>query len=80
MGIGISIVLLAIGAVLTWGVERTVSGIDVNTIGVILMVVGGLGFVASLFLSSAMPWRGAAADERAAADTDDAYTVGGRRR
>jgi Domain of unknown function (DUF6458) len=82
MGIGVSIFLIAVGAVLTWGVERTVSGIDVNTIGVILMVVGGVGLLASLLLSSSMPWRRGAAVERdrPAADPDDPYAVERRRR
>ncbi len=57
MSYGVSILLIAIGAVLTWGVSRSVSGIELNTIGVILMIVGGLGFLASLIFSSSMPWR-----------------------
>lgn len=82
MGIGVSIFLIGVGAVLTWGVERTVSGIDVNTIGVILIVVGGVGLLASLLLSSSMPWRGGAAVERdrPVADPDDPYVVERRRR
>ena len=49
MGIGVSLILIAIGAILTWAVETTVSGVDINTIvGVILMVVGGVGLLISL--------------------------------
>ena len=82
MGIAVSIFLIGIGAVLTWGVERTASGVDVNTIGLILMAVGGVGFLASLLLSSSMPWRNDAAvvHERPAIDPDDPYAVGRRRR
>ena len=53
MGIGVSIFLIAVGAILTWAVNATVSGLEIQTIGVILMVVGGLGLVLSmLFWSS----------------------------
>ena len=48
MGITASLLLTAAGAVLTWGVNATVSGLNIHTIGVILMVVGIVGFVASL--------------------------------
>jgi hypothetical protein len=48
MGIGVSLVLVAAGAILTWAVNATVSGLNIHTIGVILMVVGAIGFVLSL--------------------------------
>ena len=48
MGIGVSLILIAAGAILTWAVNATVSGLDINTIGVILMVVGAIGLVLSL--------------------------------
>jgi hypothetical protein len=59
------ILLVAAGAVLFWGVDRTVSGVELSTIGVILMAVGGVGVLASLLLS-ARPTvgRGGAAAER----------------
>ena len=40
MGVGVSLLLIAAGAILTWAVSAEVSGIDLNTVGVILMVVG----------------------------------------
>lgn len=53
MGIGVSLILIAVGAILTWAVNATVSGVDINTIGVILMVVGTVGLLISLvFLDS----------------------------
>ena len=53
MGISFRLVLGAVGAVLTWAVTATVTGVDINTVGVILMVVGAAGLVLSLgFLSS----------------------------
>jgi hypothetical protein len=48
MGIGLSLILIAAGAILTWAVETSVSGIDINAVGVILMIVGLIGLVLSL--------------------------------
>jgi hypothetical protein len=52
MGLGVSLLLIAVGAILTWGVTATASGLDVNAIGVILMVVGFLGLVLSMIFWS----------------------------
>ena len=43
MGISVSLILIAVGAILTWAVTTTVSGIDINVVGVILMIVGAAG-------------------------------------
>ncbi len=57
MGIGVSLFLFAAGAILTWAVEADASGINIDAVGVILMVVGAVGFVLSLvFWSSVGPW------------------------
>jgi hypothetical protein len=57
MGIGISIVLVAVGAVLTFALERQAEGINLDAVGVILMLVGGIGLIASmLFWSSWGPY------------------------
>jgi hypothetical protein len=48
VGIGVSIFLIAVGAILTWAVNASVSGLELDTIGVILMVVGALGLVLSM--------------------------------
>jgi hypothetical protein len=48
MGVGISIFLLAIGAILYFAVSTTVAGLSISTVGVILMVIGLLGLVVSL--------------------------------
>ncbi|MBK5228332.1 MAG: hypothetical protein JJE05_07480 [Actinobacteria bacterium] len=64
MRIGVSLFLLAAGAILTWAVEVDASGININTVGVILMVVGAVGFFLSLlFWSSVGPW-GSRREER----------------
>lgn len=64
MGIGTSIFLIAVGAILKYAVTASVSGIDLQTVGVILMIVGGIGLVISLLWL--MIWadrrRGVAAD------------------
>ncbi|HVF53960.1 MAG TPA: DUF6458 family protein [Actinomycetota bacterium] len=58
MGIGVSMFLLALGAILTFALEAEVSGINVNTVGVILMIVGSIGLLLSLmFWSSFSPMR-----------------------
>ena len=49
MYIGTSIFLIALGAILAFAVTATVAGIEIQTAGVILMVVGGIGLVVSLF-------------------------------
>jgi uncharacterized protein DUF6458 len=53
MGIGTSVVLIAIGAILKWAITDTVSGVALGTIGVILMVVGVIGLLFSLLFASA---------------------------
>lgn len=56
MGIGTSIFLIAVGAILKFAVTATVSGIDLATVGVILMIVGVVGLVLSLFLYARSRW------------------------
>ncbi len=65
MGIGVSIFLLAVGAILYFALETDVSGIDLDTVGVILMVVGIIGLLASmLFWSSFSPYGSARREQR----------------
>lgn len=55
--IGISLVLMAVGAILAWAVDASVSGIDIKIVGAILMVIGLLGLVLSLlFWASFAPF------------------------
>lgn len=56
MGISVSLVLIAVGAILTWGVTAEAEGLDVNAIGVILMIVGLVGLLISLMFWSS--WGG----------------------
>ncbi|HWD70187.1 MAG TPA: hypothetical protein VG293_08310 [Solirubrobacteraceae bacterium] len=48
MGLGGSLILIAVGAVLRWAISATTSGVNIHTIGLILLIVGGIGFVISL--------------------------------
>ena len=58
MGTGVSIFLIAVGAILYWGVTGELAGVDVDAIGVILMIVGALGLVLTmLFWRDNAPYR-----------------------
>ena len=48
MGIGASLFFLAVGAILTFAVTVEAEGFSINTVGIILMIVGGLGVLLSL--------------------------------
>jgi hypothetical protein len=52
MGIGTSLFLIATGAILYFAVDASVSGIEITTVGIILMVVGIVGLLISLFYTS----------------------------
>jgi hypothetical protein len=49
MGIGTSLFLIATGAILRWAVTGHVSGVNIHTVGLILLIVGVIGLVISLF-------------------------------
>lgn len=48
MGIGVSILLIAVGAILRFAVSVTSSGFNIHTIGLILLIVGIIGLVLSM--------------------------------
>lgn len=52
MGIGLSILLLAAGAILTFAVKATVAGIDLDVVGWVLMGAGLIGLIWSLVIMS----------------------------
>jgi len=56
MGLGTSIFLVAVGAILTYAVDVQTEGFNLNTIGVILMIVGAFGVLLSLLFWSS--WGG----------------------
>lgn len=53
MTIGSSIFLIAVGAILRYAVTATVSGIDIQVVGLILMIAGVIGLVVGLFMMTA---------------------------
>jgi Domain of unknown function (DUF6458) len=55
MGIGTSIFLIAVGAILKFAVTAHVSGVSLATVGTILIIVGIVGLLISLFMLAA--WR-----------------------
>jgi len=52
MRIGGSLLLIALGAILAWGVTYQPSGVDLDIVGEVLMVVGVIGFVATVIMAS----------------------------
>ena len=56
MGLGVGIFLAAIGAILIWAVNTDVSGVNIHTIGWILLIVGIVGIVLSMIFWSS--WAG----------------------
>jgi len=50
MTIGLSLFAIAVGAILRFAVTARVSGIDIATVGVILMVIGAIGLAVGLWL------------------------------
>ena len=53
MTIGASIFLVAVGAILRYAVEDAIEGVDLATIGLILMIAGAVGFLIGLWMSIA---------------------------
>ncbi len=72
MGIGVSVFLLALGAILAFAVDAQVSGLDINTIGVILMVCGALGLLMTMLLLTRdrVGTTGVVTEERVVRDRD----------
>lgn len=55
--LGLSLLLIAVGAILAYAVSATAAGVDIDTIGLILMGVGALGVLMSLlFMMSFSPF------------------------
>jgi Domain of unknown function (DUF6458) len=56
MGLGVSLLLIAAGAILAFAVNAEVSGVDVQSVGWILLIVGIVGAVLSMIFWSS--WAG----------------------
>jgi hypothetical protein len=69
MGIGVSVFLIAVGAILAFAVNVTTSGVDLSTVGYILMIAGGIGLVVALAMINGIGWGG----PRGGAVVEDEY-------
>lgn len=49
-GVAVGLLLIAVGAILTWGVSAETEGIDLDVVGVVLMVVGAVGILIGMML------------------------------
>ena len=56
MGLPVSLLLVAVGAILIWAVSATTSGVNLHTVGWILLIVGIIGSVLSMLFWSS--WAG----------------------
>lgn len=72
MGIGVSVFLLALGAILAFAVDYSVSGLDINVIGIILMVAGAIGLLLTMLVFGRRD-RGGVAEERVVTRERDVY-------
>lgn len=52
MGYIVSLILIAVGAILVWAVENDPEGLDLDVVGVVLMIVGLVGFLLTMMLWS----------------------------
>lgn len=64
MTIGGSIFIIAVGAILRYAIDDSIEGIDLQTIGLILMIAGVVGLVLGLFLMQQARSRGDVVYER----------------
>jgi hypothetical protein len=62
MGIGVSLILIAVGAVLAFAVHVSTSGFNIHTVGYILLIVGAIGALLSLIFWSS--WGGVGGGRR----------------
>ena len=77
MTIGTSVFIAAVGAILYFAVEDSISGVDLSTVGLILMVAGAIGLLIGIWMALAARRRYAATYEdpayRDPAAVDPAY-------
>jgi hypothetical protein len=75
MGIGTSIFLIAVGAILRYAVTVTASGVNLHAVGDILMIVGLIGMVLSIAFWSSWGGFGGGYGRRRAGAVIDRRTV-----
>jgi Domain of unknown function (DUF6458) len=71
--IGTSLFLIAVGAILYFAVDAHISGLQISTVGVILMVIGVIGLLISLFFLSGRRRYRAPVDDRPIARDREYY-------
>ena len=71
MGFGVGLILTAVGAILAWAVTASPNGVNVHTVGYILLVVGIVGALISLVFWSS--WAGPGYFSRRDRVIDDRY-------
>jgi hypothetical protein len=71
MGLGVSLILIAAGAIMAWAVHASSSAFNVHTVGYILLVVGVIGALLSLIFWSS--WAGPGYFTRRERVVDDRY-------
>ena len=74
MGLGVGLILAAVGAVLAFAVHTTVSGVNIHTVGWILLIVGIVGILLSLVFWSS--WAGPGYYSRRRASYVDEWPAG----
>ncbi len=72
MGIGVSVFLLALGAILAFAVDADISGLDISTVGIILMIAGAIGLLMTMLLFGRRD-RGTVVEDRVVTRDRDVY-------
>ncbi len=70
-GIGLSLILIAAGAVLAWAVTAEADGINLNTVGIILFVVGVVGLLVTLVATNTTGRQVVERDRRVIVDREE---------
>ena len=74
MGIGVSVFLIALGAILAFAVNADISGLDINVVGFILMIAGVIGLITTLLIFAPRRRGADVYEERVVRDRDrDVY-------
>ena len=70
MSIGAALFMIAVGAILRYAVSDSIEGVDLPTIGLILMIIGALGLIISLVMYATATRRGTVVERDRYVDRD----------